>query len=148
MSVDGRRDSIAGPFSDVLLFEDGVQERNALRPTNLTAADGRLLRIFPSVATSTNMLGVLYYEAAQDGSHTMVEPVLRLRDESGKGARVRLAGQPTDWRRLSADFEFAAGQANAGDYISLASDGTRFVAVRDGRREGRSRIRVRVVRPR
>ena len=77
----------------------------------------------------------------------MVEPILRLRDKGGNGARIRLAEQPTDWRTLDADLEFATGQANAGDYISLASDGKRFVAAWTDGRDGRSRIHVRVVTP-
>jgi len=64
---------------------------------------------------------------------------LRLVDDAGRQARVRLTDNPTDWMVVKGDMEFAPGQKNFGDYISLASDGARFVAAwTDGREGGRA----------
>lgn len=148
VTLDGGQDSLGLPFSHVLLFASGTAGNSSPALINLTKDDGKLLRVFPSFATTSRTVGVLYYEVAQDAARTLVEPILRIRDEAGKASRVLLAEQPTDWRTMNADLEFATGQANAGDYISLASDGTRFVAAWTDGREGRSRIHVRVVTPR
>ena len=54
---------------------------------------------------------------------------------------------PTDWTTVKGDMEYAPGQHNVGDYVSLASDGLRFVAAWTDGRDGRSRIHVRLVTP-
>jgi hypothetical protein len=147
LTLDGFRDSSGRPLSRVLSFERRLGGSVELPPTEVTASDGDALRVFPSVASTSRAIAMLYYEVRAEPSQTPVNVVIRIVDEVGRQARVRLTDAPTDWLAVKGDMEFAPGQHNFGDYISVASDGTQFVAAWTDGREGRSRIHVRIVTP-
>jgi hypothetical protein len=104
--------------------------------------------VFPTIAATRAMVGVLDYELSIDAQHTVAQTVLHLRGVNGAASRVVVADTATDWRTVKGDLEFSPGQHNFGDYISLAADDNSFAAAWTDGRNGRSRIHVRVVRAR
>ena len=144
--VEGAADQYGRPIlSRVLRFDRALGAAQWSGPAELTKDDAPAARVFPSVAVARNLLGTLYYEVIADQSHTNVDVLLTLTDSRGQRSRIKLSEASTDWLTVHGDNQYAPGQHNFGDYISLANDGNRYVAAWTDGREGRSRIHVRVI---
>jgi hypothetical protein len=136
--VEGR-----GSGSRVLLLRSGDGGASFGEARAVGASPDAAPKIFPSLALLAGHPAVLYYDRRSEPGATATDVWLTwCRGE--RDVEVCVSGAPSDWSRAKGDREHAMFQRNFGDYITLATDGARWLAAWTDARDGSSRIRARV----
>jgi len=129
--------------SRILLSESIDDGKTWSEPVVVGNGDGAD-KAFPSIAILSGQPAILYYDRRHDDAHdTSTDVYLSWRSPAGDWTDIRLTSVSTRWDLTPGDREHAMVQRNFGDYITLASDGDRFLASWTDGRDGVPRIYTR-----
>jgi hypothetical protein len=130
--------------SDILLWRLDRADTSWRGPDRVGHGPPAASKVFPTVAVAEGIPHVMYYDQRRDPGTGWTDVYLSSRTGDGHHD-IRLNDEPTDWTLMPPDAEHAPIQRNAGDYITLAADGPRLLAVWTDGRLGQPRIFARTV---
>lgn len=133
-------------MSSILLFEYNLSNKSWEQPRKVGEVQSSYSRIFASNSNIGKYPAILYYDrrACKSEECAITDIYLSVLNDE-KWSDFKINTESTDWQFVPGDEKYAPIQRNFGDYITLASDGDKLIAVWTDGRKGNTQIYSRII---